>query len=93
MVGGPGLRCGVSFTISWRTWMLYLDVGPFSPNQSDLETYRRVLSLLVDMDEALCDSSSFNNVAAELNKKSATPKNSVHLVYFIFTLISHEFLF
>jgi hypothetical protein len=28
-----------------------------------------------------------------LNKKSATPKHSVRLVHFIFTLISHEFLF
>ena len=73
--------------------MLYLDVGPFSPNQRDLETFRRVLSLLVNMDEALCDSSSFNNVATELNKKLSTSKHSVHLVHFIFTLISHEFLF
>ena len=73
--------------------MLYLDMGPFSPNQRDTETCRRVLSLLVHMDETLCDSSSLNNVAAELNKKLATPKNSVLLVHFIFTLISHEFLF
>ena len=73
--------------------MLYLDMGPFSPNQRYIETCRWVLSLLVHMDETLRDSSSLNNVAAEFNKKLATPKHPVLLVHFIFTLISHEFLF
>ena len=67
--------------------MYYLYVGPFSANQRDLKTLRRVLSLLVYMDEARCDASSFNNVATELNKKSATPEYFVQFNFFV--LISH----
>jgi hypothetical protein len=62
-------------------------VGLFSANQRDLETKRWVLSLLVHMDEARCDASSFNNVATELNKKSATPEYFV--VQLILAPISH----
>ena len=71
MVSGPVLRSPPVF-ITYKLRTLYLYVGPFSANQRDLETRRRVRNLLVHMDEARCDASSFNNVAIELNKKSAT---------------------
>jgi hypothetical protein len=68
--------------------MLYLYVAPFSANQRNLETRSRVLNLLVHMDEARCDASSFDNVAIELNKKSATFENFV-IQFCFFVLISH----
>ena len=87
MVSGPVHRSPPVFVIyKFRT--LYLYVGPFSANQRDLETRRWVRNLLVHMNEARCDASSFNNVAIVLNKKSATSEYFV-IQFSFFVLISH----
>ena len=87
MVSCPVLRSTPVF-ITYKLRTLYLYVGPLSANQRDLETRRWVRNLLVHMDEARCDASSFNNVAIELNKKSATSEYFV-IQFSFFVLISH----